>query len=114
MAAGGNGYAALYMLRIAAADDRDAEAEKIVEEIRSTMAAVVLTFQPLAEAMQAWTDDGLAAAEAHANKEPPRTTWPEACPFCGAPWSVKSKTMGRAHGQPHQGTCQNGHRWSEP
>lgn len=42
-----------------------------------------------------------------------RSTWPEVCPTCGAAWRVKSKTMGKAAGQPHSGTCMNGHRWSE-
>lgn len=47
--------------------------------------------------------------------EPPKTTstWPPACPACGAEWRIKSKTMGAAAGQPHQGTCASGHRWYE-
>lgn len=43
----------------------------------------------------------------------PESTWPESCPGCGAPWRVKSKTMGAQFGQPHSGTCANGHRWYE-
>lgn len=39
--------------------------------------------------------------------------WPDICPTCGAGWKVKSRTMGAANGQPHQGTCNNGHRWHE-
>lgn len=42
------------------------------------------------------------------------TTWPLSCPDCGEPWKVKSRTMGRAHGQPHKGSCVNGHIWNEP
>lgn len=41
------------------------------------------------------------------------STWPEDCPHCGAAWKVRSKTMGAAHGQPHQGRCVNGHWWTE-
>lgn len=40
-------------------------------------------------------------------------TWPESCPTCGGEWKIKSKTMGKANGQPHQGTCVNGHHWYE-
>lgn len=41
------------------------------------------------------------------------STWPENCPQCGAEWKIKSKTMGAARGQPHQGRCTNGHWWHE-
>ncbi|QOR55414.1 MAG: hypothetical protein SHS37scaffold145_65 [Phage 71_18] len=41
------------------------------------------------------------------------TTWPEDCPTCHGAWAVRSKTMGAAMGQPHRGTCVNGHHWSE-
>jgi hypothetical protein len=41
------------------------------------------------------------------------STWPENCPTCGAAWKIKSRTMGAAHGQPHRGTCSNGHSWYE-
>lgn len=41
------------------------------------------------------------------------STWPAGCPTCGAGWKIKSRTMGRVMGQPHQGTCANGHIWYE-
>lgn len=43
----------------------------------------------------------------------PTSTWPEDCPACHAPWRLKSRTMGARLGQPHQGTCENGHHWYE-
>lgn len=42
-----------------------------------------------------------------------KSTWPEDCPTCHAPWKARSKTMNAKMGQPHRGTCQNGHRWYE-
>lgn len=44
----------------------------------------------------------------------PKSTWPEDCPTCHAPWRTRTKTMGAAMGQPHRGVCENGHRWYEP
>jgi hypothetical protein len=40
-------------------------------------------------------------------------TWPENCPKCGDRWMIKSRTMGRVHGQPHDGVCASGHHWTE-
>lgn len=58
-----------------------------------------LSAPPSSPPSSSWTNNG--------------NTWPEDCPACGAPWHIKSRTMGRAHGQPHQGTCENGHQWHE-
>lgn len=41
------------------------------------------------------------------------STWPETCPVCEGPWKIRSRTMGAAHGQPHEGRCVNGHWWHE-
>jgi hypothetical protein len=45
--------------------------------------------------------------------EKPKSTWPDDCPSCHADWRYKSRTMGRANGQPHHGICTNGHSWFE-
>lgn len=46
-------------------------------------------------------------------KDGPQSTWPEVCPTCGGAWKSRTKTMGKAHGQPHQGICINNHHWNE-
>lgn len=45
---------------------------------------------------------------------PPVSTWPEDCPQCHSAWKLKTRTMGKTHGQRHHGICITGHHWYEP
>jgi hypothetical protein len=59
-----------------------------------------------------WTKDAHAYLEFGVSKTPD-SRFPLSCPRCGAPWLVRSKTMGARFGQPHSATCTNHHLWSE-
>lgn len=61
-------YIDTFILRLATAEDPEAEAEAIIQEARVMADCFIRTLKPVMDMYNRWRDGGLTEAEFHANR----------------------------------------------